>query len=1234
MGKPKSNRARDPKISNVAATGASAAAAPEPVKVAPMFRPIDWLTLAITFGVIWIVYLFTLAPEQTLEDSGELCTGAYYAGIPHPPGYPFWSVYAWFWTAILPFGNVAWRVEVGESFAAAMGCGLLALMVSRGSSMLIEGIEVIRNVPRQWENAICSVSGFVAGTLLGLDIFMWSEAVVINRISLFGVPWLIAMLACLMRWMYAPQQRRYLYLAMLLYGLCTTIHQTLLLGAMGVEVLIALASPRLGRDLFIANSAIFLVCLMLMGSVPALQSMSSIEKQLFYIVGIGSLIAAIWLIKETKGFLSEWKPVIWMGLAWVVGVCFYFYEPISCMTDPPMQWAYPRTVEGFFHALSRGQYEGISSYNIFTDPKRFLFQLGYIAQGLSESFSIVYVFIGLLPFAFLFKMHKRERSWIIGLTAIYFCLSVLLVVLINVSPDRMSTDLNKVFFTASHGLFAMMVGYGLALIAAFTATHYQKIRGLGFIVGAVAVMLAVYSLKGATGILYGGPAGEVSLSDLPHHIAMAFDKDQYGLPVFANLILLAIPVSLIVAFIVYRERGPVLIMLCLFCVMPLWSGLSHWYNSEQRNHWFGFWFGHDMFTPPFTDPKTGKLSYDNDLRATLLKNPANKSVIYPEMDRNTIIYGGTDPGRFCPTYSIFCDSFIPHRCQPAQDQKFDRRDCYLITQNALADGTYLEYLRAQYNRSTQIDPPFFGNLVRYIAGVLHIVPKGSVGLDGPEMGAGNTGNPIVEGICHLLNATLDKGFTAWGAHVEKVRRAEGVYPANEIYIASPEDSQQCFQAYYEDLMRRAQIGQLRPGESPPDASGHISIGGQYEIMYINGLIAKVIFDHNPTNSFYVEESMAIDWMYPNETPFGIIMKINRNPLPELSDDVFKLDHEFWTKYSTRLCGNWITYDTTVQQIADFVERTYVRNNYKGYTGDHAFVRDNDAQKAFSKLRCSQAGMYYWRCGFPGAFPVCPQAYRQKTPAAQEALIRETDFAFKQAFAFCPYNFETVGRYANFLLGRAQIEAMNGHLDKAANYFDDVILIGQTCQKLDPYNGAIANLIDSVQNYKKQMAGNNGHAIQEAANQFKAMEEMARTNPADVQNLVVLGLNYLQMQQNDRAVEVFDTALARPEMNLQQVQEVAQRLAQLGNFPKLEIALKKMVSLAPDQPEPRLNLAALEAVTGRPADALADVKLGMDLNAKRLAKDPSAPDLRKEIPSDPRFAALRNMPEFQKLISGK
>src|ERR1700685_1691896 len=138
---------------------------PVPIKVPPLFRTIDWLVLAVVFGTVWIAYLFTLAPELTLEDSGELCTASFYAGIPHPPGYPFWSIYSWLWTVILPFGNVAWRVEVGESCALAMACGLVGFMVSRGSSMLIEGIEELKSMNRKWENAICMVCGIVAGLL-------------------------------------------------------------------------------------------------------------------------------------------------------------------------------------------------------------------------------------------------------------------------------------------------------------------------------------------------------------------------------------------------------------------------------------------------------------------------------------------------------------------------------------------------------------------------------------------------------------------------------------------------------------------------------------------------------------------------------------------------------------------------------------------------------------------------------------------------------------------------------------------------------------------------------------------------------------------------------------------------------------------------------------------------------------------------------------------------------------
>jgi tetratricopeptide (TPR) repeat protein len=1082
-----------------------------------------------------------------------------------------------------------------------------------------------------------------------------------------------------MRWMYAPQQRRYLYLAMLLYGLCATIHQTLLLSAMGIEVAIALAHPKLGRDMFIVNSVIFLGGLMCMNIIPALQHMTGIEQALFYVVGIGSLVAAGWLAIETKGFLSEWKTIIFMGIAWALGVCCYFYEPVSGMTVPPMQWGYPRTVEGFFHALSRGQYENVNGLDIFSNPGRFGFQLWYIVTGLAESFSWVYLFVGALPFLFLLKMRRREKSWIIGITCIYFCLAVLLGILLNVSPDRSSSDLNKVFYTASHGLFAMMIGYGLILLAAYVAMHYANFRRWGIVGSVVAIVLALYCLVDATGKLYFGPGGgfsyeltflmgiiiacglaliakcylvllkwirssndeflektfiwgvpsaiaivalvirfgfpefanyllitihtftvnfihapgEILHSDLPRKIIQAFAPDQYGLPVFANLILLAIPVILLGALLAYRRRGPVLILLCLFTAMPLWSGLSHWYNSEQRNHWFGYWFGHDMFTPPFLD--NGRLSYDNVRRAALLKDPKNARLIYPEMARNTILFGGTDPGRFCPTYSIFCDSFIPHRCQPKQDQIFDRRDVYLITQNALADGTYLDYLRSQYNRSKQIDPPFFSELSKYFFTLF--------------LGPDNADTGLTSFVNNTLYTVLDRPFTAWGAYVEKRRRAEGVYPTSEIYIPSPEDSQKCFEDYTQDVGRRSQLNQLKPGEDVHIDNGRVQVSGQVAVMNINGLLCRVIFDNCPTNEFYVEESFPLDWMYPYETPFGIIMKINRNPQPELSQDVFDLDHKFWTDFSTRLCGNWITYDTTVKEITDFAERTYINNNYRGYTGDHAFVRDNDAQKAFSKLRSSQAGMYYWRLG-----PQCPPEFRQKSAASQEALRRETDFAFKQSFAFCPYSPEAVYRYVNFLIQYGR--------------FDDAILIAETCQKLDPYNQSITDLISQLKSYKAQSAERS-----QAIGQVNVMENTARTNPGDIHNLIMLGGTYLAMQQTNRAVELFNQALGTPGLKFNEATAIAQYFAQAGNLTKLESTLEKLVELAPDQPETHYDLGALQAITGHTKESLENLKTALQLNARQLAaKKPGARDLRETLQTDRRYDPIRNLPEFQKMAA--
>src|SRR5881409_282071 len=229
---------------------------------APLFRRVDWLTFLVTFGIVWLGYYLTMAPELTLEDSGELATGSFYAGIPHPPGYPVWTIYTWLWTVLLPIKSIAWRVALGEATCGALAAGLLGLLVSRGSSLLMEGIEELKEMTGRWENAICMVSGFVAGTLLGFNGFMWSQSVIVE-VYAFSVASLMVVLLCLLRWIYAPHQRRYLYFAMFFHGICFTNHQTLIVAAMGIEVAIAAANFRLGRNLWLGNSIIYLAGLIL-----------------------------------------------------------------------------------------------------------------------------------------------------------------------------------------------------------------------------------------------------------------------------------------------------------------------------------------------------------------------------------------------------------------------------------------------------------------------------------------------------------------------------------------------------------------------------------------------------------------------------------------------------------------------------------------------------------------------------------------------------------------------------------------------------------------------------------------------------------------------------------------------------------------------------------------------------------------------------------------------------------
>ena len=1138
-------------------------AAPAPVAVLgpvkPLFRRIDWITAAATALLVFIGYWWTLAPDMTLEDSGELAVASMYAGVPHPPGYPVWTIYTWIFTKIIPFSNIAYRVGISSAFAAALACGLVGLMVSRGSSMIMEGIADLKNIARAWENAICAVSGFVAALLIGFNGFMWSQAVIVEVYTL-SVLSLAGVLACLMRWIYAPHQRRYLYLAFFWFGICFNNHQSLLVIALGLEAAIVAADRKLGRDLLFWNLILYLGGLvgLKMDLIGVLAQNASLLV-IYHLIGVTSIVACLYLVFKTRkagielardfamvltlGYIlalighitnyftyfeykkgafilfnlfglgvagwfaylvmqtrqegREWLAALGSGGAWMAGAAFYLYMPIASMSNPPLNWGYPRTVFGFFHAFTRGQYEKI---NPTTNFLTFLKQIGMYVTGAVEEFNLIYLLLALIPFLFFKRMQKRERSWMIGLTGFYLCLSFFLLILLNPGLDRQARDLNKVFFTASHVMVAMSIGYGLTLIAAFLATHYERFRRWVLIGAGGAVVIGIVNVADAYA--------------------------RFANPIVHYAAIFTLLLSLVIAVLLWLNRAaaPLKGLLIAFAFMPVWPIVAHWEDNEQRGHLFGYWFGHDMFTPPFE--------------------------IYPEMTRDAILFGGTDPGRFNPTYMIFCESFIPPSEKP-RDPNFDRRDVVLITQNALADPPYLNYIRAHYNRSAQIDPPFFSELVRgpkevqqgsetnVISRMLLPIDRFFIDLgdriekerragtsflkesdftDGggflaklkqpdplskhlydsltPETRAlidrGAPDKEWREPVARDLNSgVLDKGklFTPERfANVKLSDRTQkfikedpkshtlirlnrllleeaypgliaksvgGVYPDLEILTPTQDDHARCFNEYMNDVQRRMAAKQLRPGEDVKVVDGRVTVSGQTSVMAINALLAKVIFDKNPDREFFIEESFPLEWMYPYLTPYGIIMKINREPLPELPEDVLQRDHEFWSKYSQRAIGNWITYDTSIPDICAFVEKVYLRRDYKGFKGDPKFVRDSDGQKAFSKLRSSIAGVYLHRekeltTQLQRAQMSNNAADQQQVMAKYQRILKEAEFALKQSFAFCPYSPEATFRYLELLLRTGRVQ--------------DALLIARTALKFDPKNQTLRGAINDLERY--------------------------------------------------------------------------------------------------------------------------------------------------------------------------
>jgi hypothetical protein len=185
-------------------------------------RHARWLPL-LASGAALAAYLVTLAPGLTFEhsgtDGGDLIAAASTLGIPHPSGYPTYTLLAWLFTH-LPVGVIAYRVNLLSACCAAVTVGVLC----RIAQYLMPADEHPLAIP-----------GATALTF-AFSSLLWSQAVISEVYALLVL--FAALLLLLLIRFRSGGSDRYLWLTGLTFGLGLGNHLILALSAPAAALLL------------------------------------------------------------------------------------------------------------------------------------------------------------------------------------------------------------------------------------------------------------------------------------------------------------------------------------------------------------------------------------------------------------------------------------------------------------------------------------------------------------------------------------------------------------------------------------------------------------------------------------------------------------------------------------------------------------------------------------------------------------------------------------------------------------------------------------------------------------------------------------------------------------------------------------------------------------------------------------------------------------------------------------
>jgi len=1107
------------------------------------FTKLDWASFWTATVATFAVYFYTLGPSVGLEDSGELATAAANLGVPHPPGYPFWTFCSWLfckafsWVTYMGYPTPAWCVSLCSAVFGAFAAGCTAMLICRSSRDFVGGSED----NKLDSTAVLAFGGGVGGALtFALSPVEWSQSTIVEVYSLNAL-FLMWVFLLSYRWMRKPSDKM-LWFTSFVFGLGLTNYQVLLFAIVPLALVILMKNPGMFRDVFIYLIPVGLTWQILqVGQLMradrmmqadvinkheaivgrAVSSPSTTVLILSIVAIVASFVIAALMKRRGENEKAE-KAILFVGgsgAALMLLSSFVFVSkttwggvtaPVAPLIEPTRYALIGALIAG---SAVAAMLSALRDDEKLTDPKSM--KLLMIAGALALA---AIVFAVMVPQAGDGGYTGAKYPW--GKSTLMFW--ALIIALFALTA-----------FTKKGLCFAIPVA-GLH-IAAFTLLTHGALNGLthpmswyfGWPIAWNFILLAMVWISLPNGRSVAGAAFFAQLG-ISFYAYMPVVSDfrnppmNWGYPRtwegFKHAIMrgqyeaigFQIPQFEVILNYFEDVRVQFTDLLIPFAAVPFAAG--HWIVKKENRRAFWQWM-----IPAFVcfflmsfllialanvkgDIQDGFIQKVKFISShAMLALWIGYGLVFAVFGVRKLIArfrGVSEPNGksdfvICAALSLamiavsfvypLIDNYCGNFCLGVNEVAFK------LGGSEQNDHTFgwqfgayqLEGAKAINEQIVEDEEP--------LPDPSYPPPMDpfSIFFGGTDPGRFVPTYMIYSALFRPDVYLITQNALADDTYMSVERDLYG----DEIWIPAKEDSAEAFNIYVDEVQRgvRQANGDLKI------ENGRVQVTGALGVMEINGILTKMMHDHDRLrHAFYVEESYVIPWMYPYLSPHGLIMKINADKTPYSAKTASK-DEDFWDWYTRRLLD------------------------------DPMYRRDFAGQKSFSKLRAAIAGLYN-----------------------KQGRYREGAQAFREACLLYPASPEATFRYAQESL-------------MPFRRWDAVLEMMDYTDHIDPNNRRTANL----RNYIVR--------IRTLTSEIERLEAKRRSKKMDAQDAFMLARCYHEMGRVNEAVQ-----LVRP------------IIGQLGDAQALKAAATILMDAHADaDAESALN-AYLKLEPSSDADAWADL----------------------------------------------